>query len=215
MNNMHGVISWFDLFGLLFYSPFPPIPFLLPSLPHPEMVNVLQSGAAPPNREWVNPLCGRTCICNRQQQQHHYSGPCCPWQPINWLLGGPEPQPFPYGKAGRNAPLCWAPPPCCCCCLHNNVRISYLFSLLFCTSLLHWSLLLWRSPLLCISKEQIWLLACGFCVFLTLLNYMQRHDHSSCPYLLRANYSEFRTGKQYSKEYLFLFFNSFDILNQF
>lgn len=29
---MHGVISWSDLFGLLFYSPFPQIPLLLPSL---------------------------------------------------------------------------------------------------------------------------------------------------------------------------------------
>lgn len=30
MNNMLGVISWFDLFGYLFYSP-PPTLFLLPS----------------------------------------------------------------------------------------------------------------------------------------------------------------------------------------
>lgn len=71
------------------------------------MVNKLLSGAAPPNREWVNPLCGRTGICNRQQQQHHCSSPCS-WQSINWLLGGSEQEPFPWplshhssGKAGR------------------------------------------------------------------------------------------------------------------
>lgn len=31
-NNMHGVISWSDFFGLLFYPPSLPTPFLLPSL---------------------------------------------------------------------------------------------------------------------------------------------------------------------------------------
>lgn len=48
---MHGVKSWSDLFGLLFYSPLPSI-LLPPSPPYPKMVNKLLLGAAaPPNRE--------------------------------------------------------------------------------------------------------------------------------------------------------------------
>lgn len=50
MNNMHGVTSWSDIFGLLFYSPLPSI-LLPPSPPYSEMVNKLLLGAAPPNRE--------------------------------------------------------------------------------------------------------------------------------------------------------------------
>lgn len=42
MNNMHGVTSWSDFSGLLFYSPFPPIPFLPPFLILKWLINSYQ-----------------------------------------------------------------------------------------------------------------------------------------------------------------------------
>lgn len=115
---------WFSILLLIL------LPSLLPP-PYPEMVIV--SGAAPPNREWVNPISGHPSVCNCQQQQRHYCGPCCPWQPVNWLLAGSEPQPFPWplphdssGK-GRTAPLCWAPPPLAAAAAATALGFFYLF----------------------------------------------------------------------------------------